>query len=106
MLFSSSLVNGLFDFAIVKTISHLKSILRQESLKNNKTILMVGGLSDSYLLQGAVETEFGSYTLIVPLDPSTAVLRGPVIIGHNPKAISKWKLKKSYGVKNSSSTVR
>ena len=99
LLFSSSLIRSLFDYAIQTTLSHVRSILEHESVKNNEMILMVGGFSDSCLLRNAVENEFKTYKLIVPPDPSTAILCGAVIIGHNPKSISERKLKKTYGVK-------
>ena len=99
LLFSSSLMKSFFDYAIETTISHLRSVLQHESVTNSQMILMVGGFSESSLLRNAIEKEFKTYKLIVPQDPSTAILRGAVIIGHNPKSISERKLKKTYGVK-------
>ena len=99
LLISNSLFKGLFDHAIEKTLGHLNLVLAPDSVKQDAMILMVGGFSESCLLQVAVENKFENHKLIVPPDPSTAVLRGAVIMGHNPKAIFERKMKKSYGMR-------
>ncbi|XP_060603563.1 heat shock 70 kDa protein 12B-like [Ruditapes philippinarum] len=44
----------LFDKSVTKTISHLKSLLAEDSFKEARILLMVGGYSESLVLQHAV----------------------------------------------------
>ena len=58
---------------------------------------MVGGFSESPMLQHAVKKEFGNLRVIVPREASSSILRGAVAFGHNPKSITQRVLTKTYG---------
>ena len=95
----SELMHELFTKSIASTVSHVKSILKDSKARETKAILMVGGFSDSLMLQEAIKREFSNcQKIIIPREASSAILRGAVIFGHNPKAISQRVLKKTYGV--------
>ena len=93
------LMRGLFTKSITTTVAHVKSILRDSRARDTSAILMVGGFSDSLMLQEAIKKEFSNLLIIIPREASSAIMRGAVIFGHNPAAISERVLKKTYGVR-------
>ena len=94
----SELMQGLFTKSITTTVAHVKSILRDSRARDTKAILMVGGFSDSLMLQEAIKKEFSNLMIIIPREASSAIMRGAVIFGHEPSAISQRVLKKTYGI--------
>lgn len=78
-------------------VNHLRSILSK--VQGIETILMVGGFSESPMLQNAIRTNFPELRIIIPEDASMAVLMGAVIFGHNPSAIISRVSKFTYGVR-------
>lgn len=79
-------------------ISHLKSILNEPAVKGTDTILMVGGFSESKMLQDAVKKNLSGFKVIIPAEAGLAVLKGAVIFGHKPTAIATRVSKLTYGV--------
>lgn len=59
---------------------------------------MVGGFSDSPMLQDAVKREFSDMDVVILKEASSAILRGAMIFGHSPGSISHRVLKKTYGI--------
>ena len=96
--FDCELMQGLFSKSISTTVSHVKSILRDTKAQDVRAILMVGGFSDSPMLQSAIKRAFANLKIIIPKEASSAILRGAVIFGHNPSCISQRVLRKTYGV--------
>lgn len=93
--------DGLFSCAIGNTISHLQDLLDRPTCKDAKTIIMVGGFSESPLLQKGVRDAFPRLKVIIPQECSLSVLKGAVIFGHNPSTISSRKAKCTYGIATS-----
>ena len=62
-------------------------------------ILMVGGFSESAMLQAKVRETFPTACVIIPEDAGLAVLKGAVLFGHNPKMITARVCKYSYGIR-------
>ena len=96
--FACELMQGLFSKSVATTVNHVKSILRDSKARDTKVILMVGGFSDSLILQDAIKREFSNLKIIIPKEASSAILRGAVIFGHNPASISQRALRKTYGI--------
>jgi molecular chaperone DnaK (HSP70) len=94
--FSAEVFKSLFDTSIEKTIGYVKGVIRNTGVKS---ILMVGGFSESPLLQQAVKSSFPGVCVIIPKDASSAILRGALIFGHSPKVITERVLKNTYGIK-------
>ena len=95
----SSTMKELFAQSIESTLAHVKSKLEDGDAEDVNTILMVGGFSEATLLQEAFKKEFHNrINIVVPRDAATSVLRGAVIYGHSPMAISQRVLKKTYGI--------
>ena len=96
--YEASLIQSLFNESVDKTVSHVKSLLRDKNARDVKAILMVGGFSESPMLQVAIKKAFPRLKVIIPKEAASAILRGAVIFGHNPTSITQRVLKKTYGV--------
>lgn len=81
-----------------KIVSHLRNIFSQPAVSGTDTILMVGGFSESKMLQDAVRDGFPGMKIIVPAEAGLAVLKGAVIFGHTPTAIASRVSRFTYGV--------
>ena len=78
----------------------VKCVHDQVQENDISTILMVGGFSESSFLQETMMEKFPfpKYNIVIPSDAGLAVLKGAVLFGHNPKAITSRKAKYTYGV--------
>ncbi|XP_053374609.1 heat shock 70 kDa protein 12A-like [Mercenaria mercenaria] len=99
MKFTADVFKHLFQKSNSKTIRHVKSIMEESPVYNLKAILMVGGYSESPMLQHAVRNAFSFLEIIIPNEASSAILRGALICGHRSELISERVLKYTYGVK-------
>ena len=97
--YEASLIQSLFKKSVDKTVSHVQSLLRDKNARDVKAILMVGGFSESPMLQDVIKKAFPRLKIIIPKEASSAILRGAVIFGHNPTSITQRVLKKTYGIK-------
>jgi hypothetical protein len=95
---SASLFKSLFEHSIGKTINHVTSLLRDENVRKIKTILMVGGYSESPLLQHAIKEAFTGLDVVIPRGASSTILRGALVYGHSPVSIRERVLKYTYGI--------
>ncbi|WAQ98326.1 HS12A-like protein [Mya arenaria] len=87
-----------FKESCEKTIDHVRKLLKQPASAGTNTILMVGGFSESMMLQEQMKAAFGDKRLIIPEDAGLAVLKGAVIFGHDPLTIASRIAKCSYGI--------
>ncbi|XP_052799223.1 heat shock 70 kDa protein 12A-like isoform X2 [Mya arenaria] len=94
----ASVARRFFDTSVSSTVEHLTEVLRMPVNRGVEAILMVGGFSESPMLQHAVSKGFEALKRIVPQHASLAVLKGAVIFGHNPNAITERISKLTYGV--------
>ena len=92
-------VKALFTETCEQIVSHLKTIFRLPDVQDVGTILMVGGFSESPMLQEMIKKSFTNKKVIIPVDAGLAVLKGAVIYGHNPTAILSRVSKHTYGIK-------
>ena len=92
-------VKALFTETCDQIISHLKTIFRLPEVQEVGTILMVGGFSESTMLQEIIKRGFTNKKVIIPIDAGLAVLKGAVIYGHHPTAIASRVSKFTYGIK-------
>lgn len=94
----SGLFKCFFDDSIQKIIGHVQELYRDEKVDKISTILMVGGYSESPMLQHAVKEAFPGLNIVVPSGASSTILRGALVYGHNPISIKERVLKYTYGV--------
>ncbi|XP_052812533.1 heat shock 70 kDa protein 12B-like [Mya arenaria] len=78
--------------------AHLQRELSRRELKDVKTLILVGGLSDSKIIRAELQARFPGYTLLMPEEAAVSVLKGAVIFGHSKAFIKSHKLPYSYGV--------
>ncbi|KAK3099628.1 hypothetical protein FSP39_007193 [Pinctada imbricata] len=95
---SKDCFKGFFDAACNGIVSHVQKLLDNKNVRGTDNILMVGGFSESPLLQQTVRQAFPQCRIIIPQEPGLAVLKGAVLFGHKPKTISSRVAKFTYGV--------
>ncbi len=91
-------VKHLFEPAMESIVKHLKKLLKQNALRGIKLLFLVGGFSESPLLQARMRKEFESqYSLLIPRDAQTAVVKGAVMFGKRPHIVVERCLSETYG---------
>lgn len=96
----SEIVETLFEPAITSITDHLKSLLKKKVLKGVSILFLVGGFSESPLLQARIKGEFkGNYNILIPNDAQTAVVKGAVMFGKRPSVVVERCLSDTYGTR-------
>lgn len=93
---SQEVLEGFFKDSLDNIVKHVQTILKHT--RNIDTILLVGGYSESPMLQETFRSEFKGKQIIIPQDCNLAVMKGAVLFGFNPQHISARILRYSYGV--------
>ncbi|XP_053400741.1 heat shock 70 kDa protein 12A-like [Mercenaria mercenaria] len=78
-------------------LEHLNELLDKPELKKVSTLMMVGGFSESPIMQRAVMEAFPNKHVIIPQDAGTVVMKGAVMFGFKKEVIHSRKLPFSYG---------
>lgn len=99
MRLDADIVKGLFTDVCDQICGVAKEFFRSIRQENVDKILMVGGFSESPMLQDKVRKTFPRARLIIPEEAGLAVLKGAVLFGHNPKMITARVCKYSYGIR-------
>ena len=94
----SEKVKELFNKPIKTICAHIQKMISAMPLDELKTILLVGGFSESKLLQEGIQRHFPSIAVRTPSEPSTAVVKGAVDFGHCPEKIRFRMSPYTYGV--------
>lgn len=89
---------GLFKPCVDKIVAHIKDLLKYPEMKGTDTFLMVGGFSESLLVQEAIMNALPKKNVIIPDEAGLTVLKGAVIFGHRPVAITSRVSKYTYGI--------
>uniref|UniRef100_X2B8D8 Heat shock 70 kDa protein 12A n=1 Tax=Capitella teleta TaxID=283909 RepID=X2B8D8_CAPTE len=98
LIIDHDIIQDLFRNPVQEIVNHMKKLMRLPQLKNVSTILMVGGFSESPILQAAVKEAFGKRVkVLIPDDASLCVLHGAVAFGHNPNIVSSRVSRMTYG---------
>ena len=87
----------LFGETCYNIVKHVSSLLNDDRVRDASAIMMVGGFSESAILQDAIKRYFPHLRVIVPRDASLCVLKGAVMYGHNPHIISERVVRYTYG---------
>ncbi|KAK3099184.1 hypothetical protein FSP39_000673 [Pinctada imbricata] len=98
MRVDQQLMKGLFRDPIDKLTDHMRQILTLPCLRKKPSILLVGGFSESPIVQETIRENFPTCTVIVPNEAGLSVLKGAVLFGHRPKTIASRVLKYTYGI--------
>lgn len=73
-----------FQPACDEIVRHVKKLLQLSTVKDVEMILMVGGFSESDILQDVIRRAFPNCQVLVPKEAGMAVLRGAVSFGYSP----------------------
>ncbi|XP_063416421.1 heat shock 70 kDa protein 12A-like [Mytilus trossulus] len=92
------LLKGLFRDPLEHLVEHIREILNQPVAVDTNILLLVGGFSESPIVQETIKTRFPNHKVIVPQDAGLAVLKGAVLYGHRPKLISVRVNQVTYGI--------
>lgn len=92
------LLKGLFRDPLEHLVEHVREILNQPVAAGTNTFLLVGGFSESPIVQETIKSRFPKHKMIVPQDAGLATLKGAVLFGHNPKLISVRVSRLTYGI--------
>ncbi|XP_021360116.1 heat shock 70 kDa protein 12A-like [Mizuhopecten yessoensis] len=88
-----------FDVPVQKIVNHVRELIAKPEVASADAIYLVGGLSDSKLLQAAMIEAFPHIQVHIPVEATSAVLKGAVIFGHDSDIIG-WRMATStYGTK-------
>lgn len=85
----NDLFKELFREPINMLVEHLQQLMAEDNLSDVSTLLMVGGFSESPIMQDAIMKSFPAKRVIVPVDAGLAVLKGAVLFGHQSNSILK-----------------
>ena len=97
--FDADFMKSLYKTTLDNIINLVKDVMRKESANGVNIFLLVGGFSESSMVQEAVKKAFPSQRVIVPEDSGLSVLKGAVLFGHKPDFISSRISRFTYGVK-------
>lgn len=97
--FKVDFAKQLFTSVTDQIVEYIRVILLQPEVEGVQRFLLVGGFSESPMVQHAIKTNFPEKRLIIPQEAGLAVLKGAVLFGHRPKTIKSRIIKYSYGVK-------
>lgn len=89
---------GLFKTCCEKIVSHVKTLLNNPAVKGTNIFLMVGGFSESAMIQDALIKALPNGKVIIPEEAGLAVLKGAVIFGHRPVSITSRVARYTYGI--------
>lgn len=104
---SSRMMKKLFEPTVELIKDHLKNLLQQPKLSKVKIMLLVGGFADSALLQQGIKSAFsGRIKVLVPNNPSIAVVQGAVLFGKKPGKITERVVTTTYGASCSRNFIR
>lgn len=97
---SSGMMRRLFTPVVDCIKEHLKTLKKKPQLLKVKTMLFVGGFSESPFLQEEVKREFsGKCRVLIPKHASIAVVQGAVMFGKMPTKITQRVVSTTYGVR-------
>ena len=90
----------LFNPVLNDIISHLSNLLAKPELSEVKFVFLVGGFSDSAVLQERIKGNFGhAYRILIPHCASLPVVRGAVMFGQKPHIFESRIMATTYGIR-------
>ena len=88
----------LFSIVTDNITKHIAELLCIDVVKGVKTVIMVGGLSKSSIVHETVKLSFPILNVVVPPDASVCVIKGAVVFGFKPTAITERISQYTYGL--------
>ena len=89
---------GFFAESIKCIVEEIKNVLENPRCAEVSTIMLVGGFSESEIMRSCIRTAYPDKEIFIPKEGGLAVLKGAVLYGHNPQAVSSRSCNYTYGV--------
>ena len=94
-----SVMMSLFEPVVSEIVHHIQELLLIPELSRVEYLFLVGGFSESAVLQDAVRNAFRHHIrLVIPQDVSLTILRGAVMFGLDPTLVHVRRSVLTYGV--------
>lgn len=90
LVIDATVLISCFSQINTRIVGLIKTVFSTDTYADVKNLVMFGDLAESKIIQTAVENEFKvsqAKIVLVPTEPSLAVLKGAVICGHDPVII-------------------
>ncbi|XP_053383654.1 heat shock 70 kDa protein 12A-like isoform X2 [Mercenaria mercenaria] len=97
LFFGKEVMKKFFSKATDGIVGFINTMRENDELGEINHLLMVGGFSESAYVQHVIKQNVPGVKVIVPVEPSLAVLKGAVIAGRNPKTITERIARYTYG---------
>lgn len=103
LLIKAPTFDSFFTPTCRKVVKHVQSLLQSSKAEGVEFILMVGGFSESPVLQDAIKDAFSpKYRVVIPQEAGLTVLRGAVLFGNDPEVIDCRIAQRTYGIATNS----
>ena len=97
LILSSGKMHNFFVRSKQAIKKYLDDLFTVELLLGVDRLFMVGGYSESVILQKFIRDTFKEKAVIIPANACLAVLKGAVLYGHDPSAIAERRCRFTYG---------
>ncbi|KAK3593606.1 hypothetical protein CHS0354_018704 [Potamilus streckersoni] len=98
LIIDAEVMKSLFKKNIDNIVEHIQDVLGELPVRGTKILFLVGGFSESLIVQESIRRRFSNMKVIVPFDAGLAVLKGAVIYGHKPLSIASRMCRLTYGI--------
>ena len=96
---SPAAMHALFEPVIREIVRHISDLIRKPELDGVKYLFLVGGFSESPLLQNEIRKAFSTdLRIIIPQDVGLTILKGAVVFGLDPTVVRVRRSALTYGV--------
>uniref|UniRef100_K1PQR6 Heat shock 70 kDa protein 12A n=1 Tax=Magallana gigas TaxID=29159 RepID=K1PQR6_MAGGI len=103
LIIKPSTFDSFFKPTCQKVVKHVENLLQSSKAEGVEFMLMVGGFSESTVLQKAVKDAFSpKYRVVIPQEAGLAVLSGAVLFGNDPSVIQCRIAQRTYGIASTS----
>lgn len=98
MKIDSNIMKSFFKRPLEDLVEHMRDILGEVPVRGTNTFILVGGFSESEIVQDTIKAKFSNMRVIIPFDAGLAVLKGAVIFGHASMVVTSRICRRTYGM--------
>lgn len=83
---------------VTKIADHIDDLLAKDSLRDVKTMFLVGGFSEAQFLRKEISLRFKDKRILIPHNPELAIIHGAVEFAQDPGLLRARVMDRTYGV--------
>ena len=83
---------------VTKIADHIHELLTKDSLRDVKTVFLVGGFSEAQFLRKEISRRFKEKRILIPYDPELAIIYGAVEFAKDSSLLRARVMGRTYGV--------